>query len=175
MKLSNLAILLGAVYALPNLFGFLKPAEYGKALRAFPRSFGWGLLLMPLGTAWFLFNLNAETISDFAQYKGVMLLAFGALGIGTCIFVRDYLAVRGLAVVLLLLAWFTLNAARFKPSEWRLVIVVWAYLWVVMGMWLTVQPWRMRDYFFWLTDFDGRVRLHTLIRQLSHSGIPHHR
>ena len=69
-----------------------------QALRKFPRSEPWGYALMGLGTLWFLANLQAESISDFAAYKNLMLIGFGAVGLLTCLYVRDFLAVRGLAV-----------------------------------------------------------------------------
>src|SRR5690348_1526103 len=100
MKLSTLAVALGVLFALPQIYGLLKPTAFAAALRKFPRSELWGFLLMGLGTAWFLWNLNNESISDFASYKSMMLVGFGAVGLLTCIFVRDFLAVRGLAVVL---------------------------------------------------------------------------
>src|SRR3954466_188170 len=103
MKLSTLAMVLGLAFSLPKIYGLLNPAAFAAAMRRFPRSEAWGFALMGLGTAWFLWNLNNESISDFAAYKSVMLLGFGAVGLLTCIFVRDFLAVRGLSVVLLLL------------------------------------------------------------------------
>ncbi|MBI4326990.1 MAG: hypothetical protein HY674_17250, partial [Chloroflexi bacterium] len=117
-----------------------------------------------LGTVWFLWNLNQESISDFAAYKKWMLVGFGAIGVSSCIFVRDFLAVRGLAVVLLLLAKLTLDTARWHDSSWRLVLVVWAYLWVVAGIWFTISPWRLRDLLNWATANEQRVRVGSAIR-----------
>src|SRR5439155_22741864 len=85
-----------------------------------------GYALMLLGTSWFLWNLNAENISDFAAYKRLMLIGFAAVGVATCIYVRDFLAVRGLAIVFLLLAKLMVDTARWADTGWRLVIVTWA-------------------------------------------------
>src|SRR5260370_7629260 len=104
LNLSTLASLLGLGMGLPNLYGIAKPAAFAAAVRKFPRSVPWGCALMILGTAWFLWNLSQESISDFESYKNVMFGGFAAIGIGACIYVQDFLAVRGLAVVLLLLA-----------------------------------------------------------------------
>ena len=164
MKLSTLAVLLGTCFSLPQVYGLAKPAAFAAAVRKFPRSEPWGFALMGLGTVWFLWNLNQESISDFAAYKKWMLLGFGAIGVSACIFVRDFLAVRGLAVMLLLLAKFTLDPARWHDSPWRLVLVVWAYLWLVAGIWFTISPWRMRDLLNWGTANEQRVRLGSAIR-----------
>jgi hypothetical protein len=159
MKLSTLAILLGIGYSIPQAWALAKPESFTQSARKFARSEQIGFFLMGLSTLWFLYNVSQETISDFAAYKPVMLLGFGAIGFGTCIFVRDFLAVRGLSVFMLLLAWFTLNLTRNAESGWRLVVVVWAYIWVVAGMWLTISPWRFRDYINWLTASPGRLRI----------------
>ena len=159
MKLSTLAILLGLGFGLPQLFGLLNPSKFREAMRQFPRSETWGYGLMVLGTAWFLWNLGQENISDFAAYKKAMLIGFAAVGVATCIYVRDFLAVRGLAIVFLLLAKLMVDTARWEETEWRLVIVTWAYLLVVAGMWLTISPWRLRDLLNWGTATDQRIRV----------------
>jgi len=159
MRLSTLAILLGLGLGLPQLYGLMKPAKFREAVRKFPRSEPWGYALMLLGTAWFLWNLDQENISDFAAYKKALLIGFAAVGVATCIYVRDFLAVRGLAVVFLLLAKLMVDTARWEDTEWRLVIVTWAYVLVIAGMWFTVSPWRLRDLLNWGTATDQRVRL----------------
>lgn len=156
--------MLGAAYSALQLYALAKPSDFTKSARGFPRSQAWGFLLMPLGTAWFLYNLNAETISDFASYKNVLLMAFGAAGLGTCIFVRDYLAVRGLSVVLLMLAAFTLSYARWSGTAWHIIVSAWCYVWIILAMWWTISPWRCRDYVQWLTATPQRLRTQAAIR-----------
>jgi hypothetical protein len=161
-----MSILLGLMLAIPQFYGLLKPAAYREALRKFPRSQNWGYLLVGIGTVWFLWNLKQESIADFATYKPIMLAGFALLGILTCIFVSDYLAVRGLALVLMLLAKLMVDTARWADTQWRLVIVVWAYSFVVAGIWFTVSPWRLRDIIHWKTASDQRVRVLSGVRLL---------
>src|SRR6266496_3329526 len=101
LNLSTLAVLLGLGMGLPQIYGLAKPDAFATAVRKFPRSLPWGFALMLLGTVWFLWNLSQESISDFASWKNVLFAGFAGIGIGTCLFVQDFLAVRGLAVVLL--------------------------------------------------------------------------
>ena len=131
MSLSLLSILLGIAFAVPAVYGLIKPAEFRKAMKAFPRSNNWGYLLMALSTAWFLYLVKLEDISDFAAYKNMMIIGFAAIGIGTAIYVRDFLAVRGAAIFMLLLAKLMVESARWVDTQWRLVIVVWAYALVI--------------------------------------------
>ncbi|MCX8109374.1 MAG: hypothetical protein N3G20_11285, partial [Verrucomicrobiae bacterium] len=99
MKLSLLALLLGLGIALPHLYGLVRPGKFGEMLRKFPRSQVWGMILMPLGTVWFLYNLQKDDIADFAAFKPILLVGFAVVGFGACIFVRDFLAVRGLSLI----------------------------------------------------------------------------
>ena len=119
---------------------------------------------MLAATAWFLWNVKQENISDFAPYKRLMLIGFAAVGIGACVFVKDFLAVRGLAILLLLVAKLMLDSARWVDSQWRLVVVVLAYLWILEGMWLTISPWRLRNMIGWMTANERRCRFLCAIR-----------
>ena len=166
LNLSVLSIILGLGMGLPQIYGLLKPAAFGVAVRKFPRSLACGWFLMVLGTAWFLVNLSQESISDFAAYKNILLLGFAAVGIGSCIFVQDFLAVRGLAVVLLLLAKLMVDTGRPYLSQTPLVLIIqtWAYLLVVAGIWLTVSPWRLRDLLNWATANEKRIKIGCSVR-----------
>jgi hypothetical protein len=164
VKLSTLAILLGLGFALPNLYGVLRPAAFGALLRKFPRYTPVGYPLMLLATVWFLYYVNQEAASDFLSFKPLLYGLFAAVGVGACLYVKDYLPVRGLAVVWLLLAKFMVDTARLEETPWRLVIVTWAYAWVLGGMWFTISPWRMRDLIQWSTATDQRTRLTSGVR-----------
>jgi len=166
MKLSTVAILLGSIVALINLYGLLKPAEFGVAVRKFPRSLPIGYVLMLLGTAWFVWNLKQESISDFEKLKPALYALFIAVGVGTCIFVKDFLAVRGLAVVLLLAAKLMVDAGRPRLGDTPFVLVIqaWAYFLVVIGIWFTISPWRMRDILNWGTANEQRIRVGSGLR-----------
>lgn len=150
---------MGLGFCLPQIYGLMKPQAFAAAARKFPRSVPVGYVLTVLGTLWFLYNVDAEAASDFATYKDKMMLLFAAIGLGTCIFVKDFLAVRGLAVLFLLLAKLMTDTARWEDTEWRLVIVVWAYVLVLAGMWFTVSPWRLRDLIQWTTANEKRIKL----------------
>ena len=158
-KLSTLSAALGIVFAVPSAWGLLKPASFAAAMRKFPRHTSLGFVLTLLATGWFLFYVSLETNQDFVNLKPILYPAFGAVGIGACIYVRDFLAVRGLAVLLLLAAKVMCDSAHFVESDWRLVIVTLAYLWVFAGMWFTISPWRLRDIIQWATASEGRTRL----------------
>ena len=166
MRLSLLSILLGVGVALPQVYGLARPAQLAAAARKFPRNLPIGIALMLLGTAWFVWNVNEEPIADFSAHKPAMMMAFAAVGVASCVFVQDFLAVRGLAVVLLLLAKLMLDTGRLHLGEspWVLVIQGWAYVFIVLGIWFTVTPWRLRDLVNWATATESRTRLLSALR-----------
>ena len=166
LNLSTLSILIGLGMALPQIYGLMKPKEFAENVRKFPRNVPVGIALMLLGTVWFLWILNQESVSDFAAYKGLLLVLFGAVGVGTCIYVQDFIAVRGLAVLFLLVAKLMVDSGRtmLGQTHWVLVIQTWAYVLVVAGIWLTLSPWKLRDFLNWATADEKRVRVGSAIR-----------
>lgn len=134
--------------------------------RKFPRNLPVGIFLMLLGTAWFVWNVDMEPIADFSAFKPYMLAGFGTVGVLSCIFVQDFLAVRGLAVVFLLLGKLMVDTGRphLAESGFVLVIQAWAYVLIVAGIYFTVAPWRLRDLLNWATANDARVKIGSSIR-----------
>jgi hypothetical protein len=168
MSLSLLSIWLGVGLCVPQIFGLVNPAQFIVLARKFPRSQAAGWVLMLLGTAWFLYIVNYEPIADFSAYKNYMMAGFGAVGVLACVFVSDFLAVRGLAIVLMLLGKLMVDTGRPHLGESPFVLVnqALAYVFVILGMWLTVTPWRLRDWLDWFTASEQRVRLSCAARLL---------
>src|SRR5437867_4433144 len=127
--LPTLSIVRGLLFALPQIYGLMNPGAFASAARKFPRSTNLGYPLMLLGTVWFLYILSQEPIADFAASKNVLFGLFAIVGLGSCYFVRDFLAVRGLAVVFLLLAKLMVDTGRphLAASAWVVVFQAWAY------------------------------------------------
>ena len=155
---------LGVLVGVPHAYGLIRPKEFAALVRKLPRSVPAGAVLMLLGTVWFLAYLQQESISDFASFKPVLLAGFGAVGVASCFFVQDFLGARGAAVVMLLLAKLMVDTARWAETDWRLVIVTWAYLLAVAGIWFTIWPWHLRDVIIWATASERRVRILSAVR-----------
>jgi hypothetical protein len=166
LPLSALAISLGVGFCLPQIYGLKDPAGFALMARRFSRSVAAGRILMILGTLWFLYYVRAEDLADYAGFKQYLMLLFLLVGIGTCIFVQDFLAVRGLAVVWLVLAKLMVDTGRpaLPHTPWVLVIQTWAYVLVAAGIWFTVSPWRLRDFLAWGTATELRIRVGCALR-----------
>lgn len=163
-SLSILSLVLGGAALTGGLFGLCNPDRAAAMARRFPRSIPAGYITVGIAAAWFIYYLHTEAMADFAPYRGPLTMFFLGLAVAVCIFVRDYLAVRGLAVIMLLLAKLMTDTARWVDTDWRLVIVVLAYALVLAGMWFTVTPWRLRDLIQWATVSPRRVRVLGAVR-----------
>jgi len=159
ISLANLSLALGAIMVLTAVWGLAKTEGAMDWMKKFPRNETAGWTLTLVGMAWFLWVLSGETLADFERFRMHFKVFIVATGVGACFFLKDFLAVRGLAVVLLMLAKLIVETARWHESDWRLVLVVLAYALVVKAMWFTVAPWRMRDILDWATASEQRFKM----------------
>ena len=158
ITLSNLSLILGVIFVAKGAWGVACSEKAIEIVKAFPRNDNAGYVTTLAAMLWFLLILKGESMSDFERYRihfnGFILIT----GIGACIYLKDYLAVRGTAVLMILLAKLIVDTARWHESDWRLVLVTLAYIMVVAGMWFTASPWRLRDLIQWATAEKGRFK-----------------
>lgn len=152
LTLASVSVLMGVGFSLPQIYGLTNPKGFAVAARRFPQSVVSGRIFMMLATLWFLYYVRIDSLADFAAYKQYLMVLFIAAGVGACIFVQDYLAVRGLALAVLLLAKLIVDTGRPHLDGNPLVLVA-------AGIWFTLGPWRFRDFLKWGTDSELRIRL----------------
>lgn len=144
------------------LGGFFFWPGASAAAKALPRSQTATWICFGLGAAWFLWRLSRTGESDLIFFKTPtpLMYGFGALAILAFIYTPDFLAVRGLCVLVLLGAEPLLYAAYM---EWthpqRLLMVTAVYLALTAALYLAAYPFRLRDFFDWLFRVPGRPRL----------------
>lgn len=167
MNLFVVALLLAAGHALLGARALMSPASFGGSLRRFARNVPVGVVLMLLGTAWFLYNLWSSDLTDFAALRPFLYGAVALVGVGNCLFVQDYIAVRGASVVALLACDRILDLQRwhktagFDPDGWlqpKNLVVLWCYVVVVLAIWLVHSPFRLRDALDWVAATPARLR-----------------
>src|SRR5690606_9150535 len=96
---------------------------------------------------------------DFGAYRHYLFLGFGVVAVLSFFHARDFLAVRGLAILILLAANVLLDAAYMQEPAGRLFLVSFVYLAIVAALYLGMSPFRMRDFFGWLFATDGRPKI----------------
>ena len=154
---------------LPGLFLALLGAgllwngpQVGQVARALPRSRGAAWVFFGLGAAWFLWRLSQLGESDLIFFKTPqpVMLGFAVLVVLAFVYTPDFLAVRGLCVLMLLAAEPLLYAAYMEYSHpQRLLMVTAVYLGLTAAIYLAGAPYRLRDLFEWLFKTPARPRL----------------
>jgi hypothetical protein len=147
-----LLILLGVPLALGN-------TGFAAMLKGFPRSTTASYLFFGAGAVWFLYAVWHLSPADFGDYRHWLFAGFALVAILSFKCVPDFLAVRGLATLILMGAMPLLTAAYMeydKPQ--RLFMVSLVYLALAGAIWLGAQPWRLRDFIAWLFAVPGRGR-----------------
>lgn len=137
----------------------LNHSGFAAVLKAFPRSSTAAYLFFGVGAAWFLYAIWHLSPADFGEYRTYLFFGFLAVAVLSFKCVPDFLAVRGLATLLLMGAMPLLDAAYMeydKPQ--RLLMVSAVYLAIASAIWLGAQPWRFRDFVGWLLAQPGRGR-----------------
>ncbi|TAG28926.1 MAG: hypothetical protein EAZ36_05135 [Verrucomicrobia bacterium] len=150
--LTGLALLLlGAVLAADT-------SALRASLRALPRSALAAYVLFGGAAAWFLSRIAVLSEADFGQFRVQLFIAFAVVAVLAFFYVAEFLAVRGLAALVLLAAGPLLDAG-FGTYGIALVYKVAIYIALTAAIWLGAQPWRLRDTIDWLQRVPGRARL----------------
>jgi len=127
--------------------------------KAFPRSQAAAYILMGSAAAWFLYKVTQLGPADFGQYKHILFVVFLVTAVGSFYFVPDFLAVRGLAALMLLTAGALLEVSYMQYQMEALVLKGIVYLAIVAALILGASPYKLRDFFDWLYRSAPRPRI----------------
>jgi hypothetical protein len=158
-SLFTFTLLAALVLLLLGMPVLIAGARLEPVLKAFPRHRLTAIITMVIGGGWFLWKITQLGQSDFGDYKNLLLILFGATLIGSILYVQDFLAVRGVAIIVLLSANTGLKAAfGLYDIPSRLVLVSILYLFIVAAIYYGTMPFKMRDTVNWLYTAPVRVR-----------------
>ena len=152
---------LGIPLAAYGLFAVLRPSVAGRALVAFPRNRPAGVSLCAI--AWFFtaYELDTIGIEIFDRFLKAFpfelwLLAI-VLTVLTCWWMANLLPIRGAAAIFMLFPAELFPVIRLEPTQWRLALVVFAYICATAGMFGMFYPWRIRQALAWISAAPARV------------------
>ena len=157
-SLRSVGIVAGAFLVLISLPGLLKP-DLAAVVQKFPRSRAAGIILLSVDLAWTLWLLATIEMGEFAAFRRPLLIAVPIGYVLASRFVEEFLAVRALGILCLLLAEPLLDAAFLRYETSRLLITVFAYLLIVAGLFWVMIPYILRDKINWAARSAGRWRL----------------
>ncbi len=128
-------------------------------LKNFPRSKGWGFLLLTIAAAWSLWLMITMDLGEFTSKRPILIAIVPAAYLLTLFFVEEFLAVRALGMVTLLVSCIALDAAYLNTDLLRLPLVLLAYAWIVAALYMVGKPYLLRDAIHWFTEKPIRLRL----------------
>ncbi len=154
-----------AIYLISShIFMLLKPDFCKQWLKKLPRHYNAGVVMMGIGLAWFWLLVAPENLpsfpllerfsmnlAEFNTMKPTLRLAVPLFFIGMCLYVKEFLFVRGLGVVALMAAGPILQGGMFKDEPTRFLIPVFAYLILTIGLYCVGMPYLFRDAIKWVT------------------------
>lgn len=130
-------------------------------VQALPRSTRAAWLFFGAGALGFLWRVSALGEADliFFTQPWPVVIGFAILAGLAFIYTPDFLAVRGLCVLMLLAAEPLLRAAFMEYEHpQRLLMVTAVYLGLALAVYLAAAPYRMRDFCEWLFRSPRRAR-----------------
>ena len=159
LSLKTVGLLVGLWLVAAHALALARPGETRRWLAGFPRSHGAGVAILGVDLAWAFWLVYAMDWGEFYYLRVPMMFALPVFFYLTIRFVDEFLSVRALGILCLLAASPLLDAAFLQPPVSRLLVVVLAYAWIVMGMFWIAQPHLLRDQIGWASRDAARWTL----------------
>jgi hypothetical protein len=158
-------LLAGLVLVLVSLPGLIRPDMLQNFAKRLPRSRVIGIILLSIDLAWTFWLLSTMEMGEFAPFRRPLLIALPIGYVLVLRFVDEFLAVRALGILCLLAAEPLLDAAFLRYETVRLVLTVFAYILILVGLFWVTMPYLLRE------QIDWSSRSHTRWRSLHGLGL----
>ncbi len=165
-------LILGVLLIVFHGLMLAKPDQVQRFLKRFPRNNTWGQILMGIGLGWFWLLIAPENLGvlsalvmDFGEFdaaKPVLRVLVPVTLVLVTMSVRDFLAVRALGVLGLMVAAPLLGAAFLKEPSSRLLVPIYAYAMITASLFWVGKPYLFRDVVTWITAEPRRWKLSAL-------------
>ena len=153
----------GAFLVMVGVLGLMKP-DFAEVVKQFPRSRFAGVVLLTICLAWTMWLLATIQMGEFASFRRPLLIALPIGYVLALFFVDEFLAVRALGILCLLVAEPLLDAAFLRYETSRLLVTVFAYLLIIAGLFWVAIPYILRDQINWSARSVFRWRfLHAIV------------
>ncbi|MGI9088990.1 MAG: hypothetical protein ACR2HH_14815 [Chthoniobacterales bacterium] len=163
LSLHTVGLVTGLLLLLLGVAGLVAPDAVSKFARALPRSKGMGIALLSVAFVWSFWLLATMEMGEFSAFRRPLLIGLPIAFFLVLRFVDEFLSVRALGMLCLLAGEPLLEAAFLRYETSRLLVTVFAYLLIVLGLFWVTMPYLLRDQINWSTRSNGRLRaLHLL-------------
>src|SRR5437660_2160593 len=158
LSLRSAGLIAGALLCLLGVVGLVMHNTALMTLGRFPRSRLAGVVILAIDLLWSFWLISTMEMGEFSAFRRPFLIALPIGFFLTMRFVDEFLAVRALGILALLVAEPLLDAAFFRYESSRLVLTVLAYLLVVLGLTWVMVPYKLRDQIGWFSKTTARWR-----------------
>ncbi|HEY3661436.1 MAG TPA: hypothetical protein VGK91_09450 [Candidatus Udaeobacter sp.] len=148
LSLHTAGIIAGAFLVVVGVLGLVKP-DFAQLLKQFPRSRIAGVVLLTVCLVWTIWLVATIQMGEFAAFRRPLLIALPVGYVLALFFVDEFLAVRALGILCLLVAEPLLDAAFLRYETSRLLVTVFAYLLIIAGLFWVAIPYVLRDQINW--------------------------
>lgn len=152
ISLKAAGIAVGVFLLVLHLAALWKSGACRTWLVDFPRSRSAGTVLILVAGIWSFILIRTMDLGEFARLRTLMTLAVVAGTFLAWRYLEEFLAVRALGMIALLASEPVLEAAFLRPEPSRLLLVILAYAWIILGLFWVGVPWTLRDQIRWLTE-----------------------
>ena len=167
LSLHGTGIALGVWLVVLHAFMLAKPEPVQAFLKKFPRNQALGQILLAIGLIWFWFLVQktglkgpryflAMDLGEFNGAKDILKYAVPLSIIAVGIAVKEFLAVRALGLLGLMVAAPLFEAAFLKDPQSRLLVPAFALVLVIKSLYWVGMPYIFRDSVAWATAKQGR-------------------
>jgi hypothetical protein len=158
LSLQTAGYIAGIVLLLFGLWGLARPTASQTAARSLPRSRVAGFVLLTIAFFWSFWLLATMEMGEFSSFRKPLLFILPVGFLLVLRFVDEFLAARALGILFLLGAEPLLDAAFFRNESSRLLVTVFAYILIVVGLFWVTMPYLLRDQINWSARTMGRWR-----------------
>lgn len=152
LPLKTAGIIFGAGLLAAHLAALVLKNKLIPLLREFPRDRTSGFVLLAICGAWSFFLISTMDLGEFYTIEKLVKFAIPVGFFLVAYYVGEFLAVRALGVLMMLVAAPFLNAAFLEPPISRLLIPAMCFVWIIVGMFWIGMPYLLRDWIGWITS-----------------------
>ncbi len=150
LTLETALLVVGSALLIGHLVALVFGTFVQKQLRAFPRSVPAGVVLFIAAAGWFAGLVAFTDLGEFSSMRSKFLIFTLVGSLLMLRFVLEFLSVRALGMLLLLVAEPLLEASWMRQETGRLWLVGLVYGWIVAGLFFIGTPYVLRDAIEWV-------------------------
>ncbi|QQY09371.1 MAG: hypothetical protein JMM76_01550 [Candidatus Xiphinematobacter sp.] len=152
----TIGAIVGAFLLLFHVAALLLKKDFGKWMQKFPRSRGWGSILLSMAATWTFLLVRRMDLGEFTNLRTIVLGSVAIAALLIWLLLQEFLAARSTGLLILLAADPVLNACILWPKSYRLPLVALTYICILCALVWSSMPFLMRDQIAWLTASSWR-------------------